>query len=79
MVTAGSRYDTVLHVRSGVCASRWSEIACNDDVDVNREILWSVVELDVEAGEDYFLIVDGFREGAGRYLLRIIEGSCDGE
>ncbi len=81
MVTAGSRYDTVLHVRTGVCSTRRSEVACNDDImgPDGVEALWSRVELEVQAGEDYFVIVDGFREGAGRYLLRILEGPCEAE
>ena len=73
--TRGSRYDTVLHVRTGVCSARRSEVECNDDV--NENALWSQVQLEVTAGQVYYLLVDGFRERAGRYLLNIREGACD--
>ncbi len=69
--TAGSGYDTLLHVRTG-CDDPDSEVACNDD----RVGLQAQLELEVMAETDYFIFVDGFAANGGDYTLTIVEGAC---
>ena len=70
--TAGSEFDTVLHVRSD-CVDAGSEIACTDD----HQGLQSQVEIDVAPGEAHFVFVDGYNAGSrGRYALDVTVGPC---
>ena len=69
--TAGSQFDTVLHVRRGLCDSIQSELICNDD----HIGVQSSVEFEVEAGESYFVFVDSYNS-AGRFVLNVREGRC---
>ncbi len=65
--TSGSSFDTVLYVEEGVCGD---ELACNDDFIGLRSRL--VLELD--AGEQVSVVVDGIDGGAaGPFSLRIDE------
>ncbi len=65
--TAGSAYDTVLHVRRD-CGDAASEVACNDDA----AGLQSAVEVEAEAEQTYWVFVDGYSENsAGEYSLSI--------
>lgn len=48
-------YDPVLHARS-TCADPEAELACNDDIAAGR--LESRLRLELEAGEEVFLVVD---------------------
>jgi hypothetical protein len=76
MTTIGSAYDTVLHVRREICAARRAEVACNDDREGGGTSA-SYIELEVEAGEPHFIIVDGFSDDSeGGYVLQIFEGAC---
>ena len=71
--TRGARFDTVLHVREADCdAGR--EIRCND----NRRRLRrrSALSFRAEAGQDYFVFVDGKGRGAGQFVLNVSEGGC---
>ena len=77
---AGSAYDTVLYVRTG-CDDPDSEVACNDD---NRNITGgtqSALTLDVEAGTDYYVFVDGYggfgAVSRGAYTLSVTPGECE--
>ena len=72
--TFGSSIDTVLHARSGVCASRRFELACNDDA---GDSLTSSITLDVVEGTAYFLLLDSFDlDQNGRYILSVTSGAC---
>ena len=51
-VTAGSAFDTVLHVRVDECAAR-AEVACNDDEGGPMNLRTSQVELEVERGVEF--------------------------
>jgi hypothetical protein len=65
--TTGSSFDTVLYVQQGACGD---ELACNDDFIGLRSRL--VLELD--AGEQVSVVVDGIDGGAaGPFVLRIDE------
>ena len=70
--TAGSPTDTVLHVRSTLCADPASEVDCNDDaVGTTSEIT-----LAAEANVDYFVFVDSFRAAGGAYTFTLSPGPC---
>ena len=75
ITTAGSDYDTVLFVLDGDCGP--DAIACNDDSDG----LQSSVRVEVEAGQVLTLVVGGFANNSGQYVLNIerealAEGPC---
>ena len=72
--TEGSTYDTALHVRGfpevivvDECFDS-VQIACNDDSIFG---LRSQIILEVEAGTEYLIIVDGFSTSTGNYILNI--------
>ncbi|MCA9537823.1 MAG: hypothetical protein KC620_02980, partial [Myxococcales bacterium] len=71
--TAGSAFDTVLYVRSA-CIDPVTELACNDDA---REDLTSGLTLDVAAGAEYYIFVDGYDEAEfGAFSLSVAPGAC---
>ncbi len=72
--TAGSSYDTVLHVLQD-CADPQSQVICNDDGSPLGTR--SFIELEVEAGLLYFIYMDGY-SGGGDYLLHLLPGACEG-
>ena len=65
--TFGSSYDTVLYVAEGTCESP-TELACNDDEGFD---LQSEVTVDVTAGDELIIVVDGFGGDDGRFVLNI--------
>ena len=70
--SAGSAYDTVVYVR-GACEDLGSELACNDDSDG----LQGEVDVQLTAGEDYFLFLDGYNGASfGAYQLLVYQGAC---
>jgi hypothetical protein len=74
--TLGSTFDTVLYVHQRVC-NDGQLVACNDDDDDDAGGPQSRATLEVLAGEDYFIFVDGHRIGlAGDYTLEISAGAC---
>ncbi len=76
ITTTGSSFDTVLHVRTA-CGDIESEIACNDDNFGVTGGTQSALELNAEAGVDYFVFVDGFAEASGGlYRLHVAPGPC---
>ena len=75
--TEGSAFDTLLSVRRD-CETLESEVACNDDVGSMSQT-YSAVQLDRPALGDYYLIVDGYGESAGRVVLNIEAGVAEGE
>src|SRR2546430_14575819 len=72
---AGTTFDTVLYLRSGVCASG-PEVAagCNDDGCVNASGLnrASRITPTVSAGQTYFIVVDGYGGAQGTFSLTVI-------
>jgi hypothetical protein len=70
--TVSTSYNTVLYALDGGCAGR--ELACNDDRESARQILWSWFELSVSAGQTVLLVVDGYdRQASGDFALTIGE------
>src|SRR5437667_366833 len=71
---AGTSFDTVLYLRSGVCASG-PEIAagCNDDACANASglIRASRITPTVTAGQAYFIVVDGYGGAQGTFSLTV--------
>src|SRR3989475_819014 len=71
---AGTSFDTVLYLRSGVCASG-PEVAagCNDDACANATGLnrASRITPTVTAGQTYFIVVDGYAGAQGTFSLTI--------
>ena len=75
--TLGSGFDTVLYVWA-TCGDPDSEIACDDDTDFGVG-LQSELQLELEAGVTYSVIVDGFADDEfGTFTLNVNEGECDG-
>ena len=70
----GTSFDTVLYMRSGVCASG-PEVAagCNDDACPNSTGLSraSRITPSVTAGKTYFIVVDGFSLSQGNFTLTV--------
>ena len=71
---AGSRFDTVLYVRDRWCSGQ--ELACDDDGAGNGA---SLVTLDLDEGQEIILVIDGFDDAAGEFVLTVsgLELSCD--
>lgn len=67
--TAGSSYDTVLHVYNGVGGSL---LACNDDA---NGTLQSSVSLNLTSGQGLTIVVDGYSSSCGNYKLNISSSS----
>ncbi len=63
VTTAGSSYDTVLGLLSGVCGN-WQTLACNDD-DVSGVTTTSRLSYNVAGGVSYLLLVGGYASGSG--------------
>jgi len=69
---AGTNFDSVLYLRSGVCAGG-AEVGCNDDACVNSSGLLraSRITPTVTAGQTYFIIVDGYSGASGTFALKV--------
>ena len=74
--TAGSSFDTVLYVREAACGDG-DELGCHDDV--LAPDLTSQLEVELVAGEVYFVFVDGFNGQSGDYTLNVNVGPCGPE
>ena len=70
----GSRFDTVLYARDRWCTG--AEIACDDDGAGDGA---SKLTLELEEGRRIVLVIDGFDDASGPFLLTVtgIELSCD--
>src|SRR5439155_520144 len=71
---AGTSFDTVLYLRSGVCASGPEMAAgCNDDACANATGLnrASRITPTVTAGQTYFIVVDGYGGAQGTFSLTV--------
>ncbi len=66
--TYGSRFDTLLAVYRGSSLGELEEVAANDDADVVGE--YSRVELAAEAGDEYYIAIDGYLGASGASVLR---------
>ena len=71
--TIGSGFDTIVYVRRTRCAEG-REVACNDDVGTGP--LQSEATIDVVAGEQYFIFVDGFAGSSGAFVISVSQGAC---
>ncbi len=73
-----STYDTGLEVRMGGECPGSMQIACNDDnIGCDPEgSLQSIVQFKARPGENYYLIVHGFSNYAGYYVLDITGSTC---
>ena len=69
---AGSAYDTTLYALAA-CDDPASEVACNDDA---SGLLQSALSLDVCAGDQLTLVVDGYNSSEGLYDLVVTAGAC---
>jgi hypothetical protein len=71
---AGTNFNTVLYVRSGVCHGG-SELVCKDDTYVGCDTanggVGSRVTLNVTQGTTYFLVVDGYAGQSGNFKLHV--------
>lgn len=68
----GSSYDTYLYVHTlGACPGLFS-VGCNDDSSPSFQ---SYLSLFLTAGQVYYIIVDGYNNNAGSYVLNIT-GNC---
>ncbi len=65
----GSDYDTKLFVYAEDCSSE--PIACNDDG--IYDFTSALTSLDLSAGVKYFIVIDGFGDDCGEYLLSVAE------
>lgn len=82
--TRGSEFDTVLYVRVGDCNRAQDEVACSDNSELaGGDGRQSAIELDVEAGATYYVVVDGVSDfatgffAAGDFVLDVRRGACD--
>jgi hypothetical protein len=64
--TAGSTYDTALSIWAPDCGG--DEIACNDDTLVD---VTSVLDVDLQVGEQVIVVVDGYMGDSGNFSLTI--------
>ncbi len=69
--TFGSTYDTQLYVNTGGACPGNTQVACNDDMFGSQ----SQVLVTLNTGQEYFIIVDGFNNYSGNFVLRI-SGNC---
>jgi hypothetical protein len=68
--TAGSDFDTLLYLRASCDGP---DAVCNDDV-VSGTVRSSTATVTLAAGEPVFVIIDGWEDSAGNYVLNIAEG-----
>src|SRR5207247_398355 len=71
---AGTNFDTVLYMRSGVCAGGAEVVnGCNDDACNNALGVWraSRITPTVTAGQTYFIVVDGYGGAQGTFSLTV--------
>jgi hypothetical protein len=65
--TFGSTYDTQIYVNTGGACPGTTQVACNDDMYGSQ----SQVLLTMNAGQEYFIIVDGFQGYSGNFVLHL--------
>lgn len=61
LTTGGSNFDSVMAVYRGACGGPWRLVACNDDTPGALSVAtWSELAVDVQAGEEYFVVVGSY-------------------
>lgn len=65
----GSSYDTYLYVNTGGVCPGNTQVGCNDDYGN----LQSFLSLVLNAGQTYFIIIDGYSANTGAYVLSITD------
>src|SRR5204862_250118 len=71
---AGTNFDTVLYMRSGVCSGGPEVVSgCNDDTCPNSSGLFRASRImpTVTAGQTYFIVVDGYGGAQGNFTLTV--------
>ncbi|NUO20457.1 proprotein convertase P-domain-containing protein, partial [bacterium] len=69
----GSNYDTGLHIWNGCPTSGGTQVACNDD----NSGLQSCLTVTLLAATTYYIIVDGYGNSTGNYIINISDdGVC---
>src|SRR5205814_1493124 len=71
---AGTNFDTVLYMRSGVCSGGPEVVSgCNDDTCPNSSGLFRASRImpTVTAGQTYFIVVDGYGGAQGTFSLTV--------
>ena len=74
--TAGSLFDTQLAIYRECPAEGIEPIACNDDA--TEDVRTSAVDIERPAMGDYIVVVDGFLEEAGGFVLTVRAELADG-
>ncbi len=72
-----SSYDTKLYVFEGGCSG--PPVACSDDDcfgPSGRGFTSHLESVALAAGSTYYIVVDGFKDESGRYVLTIASSSC---
>src|SRR5207249_8289958 len=72
---AGTNFDTVLYMRSGVCSGGPEVVSgCNDDTCPNSSGLFRASRImpTVTAGQTYFIVVDGYGGAQGNFTLTVL-------
>ena len=64
--TYGSNFDTVVYALDGFCGG--FELACNDD---EFDSVQSVIEVQMFAGNEYTIVVDGYGGDSGSFALNV--------
>ncbi|MCK6574051.1 peptidoglycan DD-metalloendopeptidase family protein [Myxococcota bacterium] len=73
--TEGATYDTVVYVRA-TCGDVNTELACDDDGGTGTT---SAVRVDLNAGDNVFIFVDGYAENGAWFLnITSLEETCNG-
>lgn len=65
----GSSYDTYLYVNTGGACPGTTQVGCNDDYGN----LQSYLQLQLNANQTYYIIIDGYSTNAGAYTLAIYD------
>jgi hypothetical protein len=68
--TEGSSYDTYLYIKTGGACPGNTHVACDDD---NGSGTLSSITVFLNAGQTYYVFVDGFSTSSGAYVLRIFD------
>lgn len=71
ITTAGSTFDTLLAVYTGLSVSNLSLVAASDDTDPANGVLTSALMIDTTASQAYQIAVDGYDGDSGQVVLSI--------
>ncbi len=68
--TDGSSFDTYLYIQTGGACPGTTTVECDDDDGVG---LQSLITRVLNAGETYYIIVDGYSSASGNYVLNVFD------